>query len=498
MHKSSRFSLLTQVLTQRPLQTIPAMILAIVMIVVIPVRLWAQSDNAQISGFVKDSSGAVIPRVKVTVKSQAKSIERSVLTNNQGYYVVPDLAPDVYAVIAEHTGFKRFVVSDKKLDPSIATTVNIILEVGQVTEEVTVSASSASLQTETATLGKLLDRRQIELTEVNGRNPIFLALTKPGVMGNLNGVANNSFGLSTGGFNINGSRSVQNVITYDGAIGIRTRSNDTFSIGTADLDSTQEVQVLTANYDAEYGRSAGGQVRVVSKSGTKNFHGIAYEYLRNSFFNANTWTRKVTPQAGSCDQLPRPLQCAPAPFRYNQFGYTVDGPILLPFTDYNRERHKLFFSFGQEWVRLRNDTLRQLVVPSLKMRQGDFSELAVPNPFTQGPRFIKDPLKAGSCNAASQTACFNDQGILNKIPVSRLSPNGMAILNAYPLPIPGFLGPGNANWEADRPNSQDQIKSTIGIDFNPTEKHSIRWRAQQHSAHGFSFRGRYGLYSTPL
>src|SRR5205814_122777 len=322
------------------------------------------------------------------------------------------------------------------------------------------------------------DRRQIELTEVNGRNPIFLALTKPGVMGNLNGVANNSFGLSTGGFNINGSRSVQNVITYDGAIGIRTRSNDTFSIGTADLDSTQEVQVLTANYDAEYGRSAGGQVRVVSKSGTKNFHGIAYEYLRNSFFNANTWTRKVTPQAGSCDQLPRPLQCATAPFRYNQLGYTVDGPILLPFTDYNRERHKLFFSFGQEWVRLRNDTLRQLVVPSLKMRQGDFSELAVPNPFTQGARFIKDPLKAGSCNAASQTACFNDQGILNKIPVSRLSPNGMAILNAYPLPIPGFLGPGNANWEADRPNSQDQIKSTIGIDFNPTEKHSIRWRAQ--------------------
>jgi hypothetical protein len=467
-----------------------------VFLLLFPKASLGQSDNAQISGFVRDASGAVLPETKILVKSETKNFERNTATNSQGYFVIPDLAPDVYSVNAEHSGFKRFALSGKKLDPSMATTVNITLQLGEVNQEVTVTAASASLQTETATLGKLVEREQIDLTEVNGRNPIFLALTKPGVVGNLNGVATNSFGLTTGGFNINGSRSVQNVITYDGSVGIRTRSNDTFSIGTADSDSTQELQVLTANYDAEYGRSAGGQIRVVSKSGTKDFHGRAFEYLRNSAFNANTWTRNANPQPGSCDQLPRPQQCVPAPFRYNQFGYTLDGPVLIPFVDYNKARNKLFFSFGQEWVTLRNDTLRQLVVPSVKMRQGDFSELAVANTFTGAPRFIKDPLKTGNCNKNDQTACFQDQGILNRIPADRLSPNGMALLNAYPLPITGFLGPNGTNWQADRPNSTDQIKSTIGVDFNPSANHFIRGRAQlfnstQHTA--FPFGGDTGL-----
>ena len=128
--------------------------------------------------------------------------------------------------------------------------------------------------------------------QLNGRNPIFLALLKPGVRGG--SLAGFSFDLTTGGLNINGSRTQDNLITYDGAVAVRTRSNGT-SIGTADLDQTSEVQVLTASYGAEFGRSSGGQIRVVTKSGTRQFHGSAYEYFRNGAMDANSWSRNRSP-----------------------------------------------------------------------------------------------------------------------------------------------------------------------------------------------------------
>jgi hypothetical protein len=437
---------------------------------------FAQSDNSQISGFVKDPSGAVVAGAQVVVRSQSKGLERTALTNAQGYYIVSQLPSDVYLLTVEHPGFKRTTIT-KKVDPSIGTNVDISLQIGAVSETVTVEATAANVQTETATLGKLVDGKEIQLTELNGRNPLFLALTKPGVVGGL--LNGNNFGLTAGNFNINGSRGQSNTIFFDGAIGVRTRSNATFSIGTADLDATQEVQILTSNYNAEYGRSAGGQIRIVTKSGTKDFHGTFYEYLRNPVLNANTWTRNANPQPGSCDQQPVPTQCRPNQFRYNQFGYILGGPVILPGVHYNQHRDKLFWSFSQEWVKLRQEQLAQLRVPTLKMRQGDFSELTGPNQFFGSAIFLKDPTKSGACNPpVDQTGCFNDQGIINKIPANRLSPQGMALLNAYPLPIPGFVGTNGINWQASRPNPTDQLKSTLAIDFNPVPSHAVRWRGQ--------------------
>lgn len=443
----------------------------------LPICAFGQSDNAQISGFVKDPAGAAVSAAKIIVKSQTKGGERSGATNEQGYYVISNLPPDYYSISVEHPGFKLFKLADKKLDPSIATTVDVSLEVGQVSEIVSVTASTSAVQTETATLGKLIDRKEIELTELNGRNPIFLALTKPGVSGG--NIASNNFGLTTGGFNINGGRVQNNMIFFDGAVGIRTRSNATFSIGTADLDATQEVQVLTANYNAEYGRSSSGQIRVVSKSGSKDFHGVLYEYLRNSAINANSWSRKTNTTGRSCDQFPTDQQCRPSPFRYNQYGYYSSGPVLLPISDYQKYRTRLFWSWSQEWVKQRTSTLRTLVVPTLKMRQGDFSELAAPNLWFSTPRFIKDPLKSGPCGTTNQTGCFSDGGIINKIPTNRMSANGMALLKALPEPVSGFTGTSGTNWFADKPNSVDQLKNTLSIDFYPTDKQQIRFRAQK-------------------
>src|SRR5262249_50319529 len=158
------------------------------------------------------------------------------------------------------------------------------------------------------------------------------------------------------------------LITQDGAVAVRTRSNGT-SIGVADADSTQEVQILTANYNAEYGRAAGGQIRIVTRSGTKEFHGTAYEYFRNSAIDANSWSRNSSPDPT--------LNTHAAPFRFNQFGYNLGGPIFIPHR-WNRDRNKVFFLFGQEYIRYRQDQQNNLAntqfVPSLAMRQGDFSE----------------------------------------------------------------------------------------------------------------------------
>jgi hypothetical protein len=445
------------------------------LLLAISITGFAQSDNASISGYVKDSTGAVVANAKVVVKSEATGIERAATTNNEGYYIITNLPPGIYRITAEASGFKRYEETGKKIDPNIAATTDVTLQTGQLTETVTVTASVTSLQTETATVGKLVEGKQIEALQLNGRNPLFLALLKPGVAGG--SLAGFSYGLTSGGFAINGSRTQENLITFDGAVGIRTRANGT-SIGVADLDSTQEVQILTTNYNAEYGRTSGGQIRIVTKSGGRDFHGVVYEYLRNSVFNANTWDRNRNANRRDCNQFPSDAHCRPNPFRFNQFGYNLNGPVIIPGTSFNRDRNKLFWLWGQEWVRNRFDNNLGLRVPTAKMRQGDFSELAVSNPLLVGPFFLRDPLKTGNCNATDQTACFNDGGIINKIPANRLSPNGLGLLRAMPepnLPTPDSSG---RNFFAAAGAFENQRKNTLSIDYYPSEKHQIRYRLQ--------------------
>lgn len=450
------------------------------MMLAFSVPAMAQSDNSQISGFVRDQAGAVVAGAKVTVRSETKVIERSAVTNADGYFIVANLPPDIYSVTVEQTGFRQFKETGRKLDPNIPASLDVALQTGEISETVSVVASASAVQSESSTVGRLIEGKQIEALQLNGRNPLFLALLKPGVSGGALGGF--SFGLSSGGFNINGSRSQDNLITFDGAVGIRTRSNGT-SIGVADLDSTQEIQVLTANYNAEYGRSSGGQIRIVTRSGGQQFHGTFYEYLRNSALNANSWGRNAsTPANQPCTdaRFQAANHCRPEPFRYNQFGYNLSGPVIVPGTNFNKDRNKLFWLFGQEWVKFRREQTTIIRVPTLRMRQGDFSELfpGGPNylPQLNVPMFMRDPLKTGACSASDQTACFNDGGVVNKIPTNRLSRNGLALMRALPEPIPGFFGPGGQNFFQSRAAPQDQLKSTISVDFYPKENHQFRVR----------------------
>ena len=417
----------------------------------IPALVFAQ-DNAQISGFVRDGTGSVVPQSTITVKNEGNSVQRQTTTNEAGYYVVSTLPPGYYTVVVEAKGFKRFQKSQNKLDPNIPTTIDAQLEVGAVTETVDVVASVVKVQSETATVGKLIESSQIANMQLNGRNPLFLALLKPGVRGGSLQAFN--FGLSSGGFSINGSRPEHNLITVDGAISTRTRANDS-SIGVTDVETVQEMQILTANYTAEYGRSGGGQIRIVTKSGTRKFHGDLYDYFRNSALNGNTWARNRTP--GRPD-----ISGTPEAFRYNQFGYLINGPVLMP-GQWNKDRNKLFFSFGQEWVRFRRSLTAINTVPSTAMRQGDFSELLnAANPYYGRVRVINDPATGGPFPG-------------NIIPRNRLSRNGAAFLNAYPAVVPGFLQ-GRNNYIATRPQPENQRKETLSVDWNASEKHQVRFR----------------------
>ena len=454
---------------------------------------FAQSDNTQISGFVRDQNGAVVANAKVSIKSEARDFERTTTTNGEGYYVVTQLPSGLYTVSVESAGFKLYKEAGKKLDPNVPATSDVSLQTGQLTDVVNVTSTNTQVQTETATVGKLVDELTIKNTQLNGRNPLLLAVLKPGVLGG--SLGGNSFGLTTAGLVINGARTQDTLITFDGAVGVRTRSNGT-SIGVADVDSTQEVQILTANYNAEYGRSAGGQVRIITKSGGKDIHGVAYEYLRNAALNTNSWDRNRTynPARPCTDTaFKKDIACRPNPFRYNQFGFNLSGPVVIPGTGFNKERNKLFWLYSMEWVKVRQTSNIINRVPTARMRVGDFSEL-----FPGGPnfnanlgvtRFVKDPLKSGACNATDQTACFNDGGIINKIPTARLSPNGLALLRAYADPIPGFFNAGS-NFFQSRPARTDQRKENVNIDFLPNDSNQIKIRlALYHFQDVAAFRG---------
>jgi hypothetical protein len=421
------------------------------------IAAFGQSDNGTINGTVTDPAGAQVPNATVVVKNQASGTERTVTTNADGLYSVTNIPPGVYTVTVTASGFKKFDSTNNKLDPSSTLAVNVPLQLGTATETVEVSAAATRLQTETATVQKLVTREQIDSLELAGRNPVGLASLVPGARGgNLSGL---SFNFSQGPSNFNGSRNPENLITYDGAPATRTRSNGT-SLGAADVDSTSEVQILTADYAAEYGRTSGGQIRIVTKAGGSDFHGAAYEYVQNTAFNANTWTRNRTPGLNTV-----------APFRYNQFGYNAGGPFYIP-GKFNKDKSKYFWYWGQEWVRYRFTDTAGWTVPTALMRQGNFSEL-----LTLGPQNIlgkvvqiKDP--------TTGTPYPN-----NVIPQSQLSQNGLGILKAYPfpnLPVGSFVN-GNQNFYITALHPQNQRKDTLAADINLTDKQRISFRRMNYS-----------------
>jgi carboxypeptidase family protein len=403
----------------------------------------AQLDRGQISGRVHDAQGAVVPGATVTATNVQTQIATTAVTDSTGYYTFPNLPAGKYNVGAELQGFKKALRENVTLDAAGSLNLDFSLETGAISEAVTVTAEAPRLQTDVA-LRKTVESKDIEQLSFSGRNPIGVVGLKAGVIGG----SFNNYGFSdlgNGGFNINGSRSDENNITVDGATAIRTRSNGAI-VGIQNVDAIQEVQVLTGDYMPEYGRVSGGQIRMVTKSGGNRFSGTGSFYLRSDKLQANTWTRNKSSNPDD--------RKGAAPFTYRQPAFSIGGPVM---------KDKLFFFVAEEWVHFRQVQTNTATVPTALMRQGNFSELLVPNNgFTKDPIIIKDPATGLPFDG-------------NIIPSNRLSANGVAMLNAYPAPTPGFRS-GTANLIMNSPNPQDQRKDNVRIDYRFNAANNITYR----------------------
>ena len=425
-----------------------------------PAHGFAQSDVGTISGFVRDQSGAGVPNAQVEILNESTGESHKATTDSQGHYTVTNLRPAVYTMSTEAPGFKKFTSAHNKLNASTTLSLDAGLSVGATSETVEVTATASVLQTESGSVQSQVSGRQISDQELNGRNPLYMGSLLPGLRSSS---TLGDFNFAVGGgvpFQINGARTQDTLVTFDGAPAVRTRGSGAV-IGVASVDATAEMQVLTADYQAEYGGAAGGQVRIITKSGGHDFHGSAYEYLRNSAMNANTWTRNQSPTT----------RFAP-PFRYNNFGFAVGGPVWIPGIHWTDPlRQKLFWFFNQEWIRYRFTDTQTQAVPTMLMRQGDFSELLSPNPWYSGVTKIYDPT---TCPVKGAASCVQYPN--NVIPAG-LSPNGMAILNAYPAPTPGYLS-GTQNWIGQAAHPINQTKQIINIDFLLSSNHRLEFRRQ--------------------
>lgn len=417
----------------------------------------AQTETGSVGGFVKDPSGGVVPKAKVTLKNEGTNETRNLTTDGDGYYIAPSLPPGFYTMEAEAPGFKRFESVHNWLAPNNSLSLNAALSVGTTTETVEVTATASPLQTDSGAVQSEVSGDVVNMQELNGRDPLFEAQLLPGMRSTASmGDFNFAEGV-TEPFYVNGTRQQDTLVTLDGAPANRTRANGQI-IGVPNVEAVEELQVLASDYSPEYGRASGGQIRVITKSGTRDFHGSLYEYFRNSDLNANTWTRNLSTLTNFAQ-----------PVRYNNFGGTIGGPVWWPgLSDKFRER--LFFFVAEDWIRYRYGDYTVDAVPTADMRQGNFSELLSPNPWYSGTHVIYNPTTCPSVGAASCAPYPN-----NIIPKSQLSSNGIALLNAYPLPTPGFLnGTNNFIVQANHPINQRKGDVNIDILLNSANRLSAR------------------------
>jgi hypothetical protein len=340
----------------------------------------AQEITGTINGTVRDASDAVVPGATVTITDPSKdnAVVRTLTTNNDGEFNAPNLLVSTYSVTVESANFKRSVQTDVKLEVGQRRSVDFTLEAGNVSEIVTVEADQVAVELSTPTAGTTISGNQVRELSINNRNFVQLVTLAPGVSNNLAdqvyvGTTNPDGQANTVQISVNGARSSQNTFTVDGA-DITDRGSNLTIQAYPSVDSIGEFRVLRSLYPAESGRSGGGQVNVVTRSGTDEFHGSLFEFVRNEKFNANTFFNNQRAPFGRDENG----AARRAPFRYNNFGGTIGGPVYgFNFGDGGdsgifKKYKKTYFFFSEEQRRdVRFPTLISSV-PSAGLRQGIF------------------------------------------------------------------------------------------------------------------------------
>jgi Carboxypeptidase regulatory-like domain/TonB dependent receptor/TonB-dependent Receptor Plug Domain len=331
-----------------------------------PSSVFAQATGT-IAGIVTDETGAVIPGVTIEVINVDTSIARTAVTGEDGYYSVPLLQPGPYQVKATLSGFKSTIRDGVSVTVESTSRVDIRLAVGRIEENVTVSGESPLVETTNATLGIVVDQKKIVELPLNGRNFTQLGTLLPGVvapppaLGGGGGDATpGGFGATTSGFSVNGMRNQSNNFLLDG-----TTNNDTFNTGFVlrpPPDAIQEFKILTHSYSAEYGRNAGSVVNVVTRAGTNDLHGAAWEFNRDDALQARNFF------APSSQPKPK--------LKQNQFGVSLGGPVA---------KNKMFGFGYYEGHRNTSGTTTNIVVLTDDQRNGNFGSTVIRNPATGLP-----------------------------------------------------------------------------------------------------------------
>ena len=413
--------------------------------------LFGQAFTGSISGLVTDATGAVVSGAAITVTDVEKNANFRTTSNATGFYVVSQLPPSNYRVTSEMQGFRRFVVDHLPLTTQQRATLDIVMEVGSVNEQVQVTAEAQLLESATAALSGLVENKRILDLPLNGRNVFSLAALVPGVffVRQTSGVADS---FTANRFIVNGGQESTSDIVLDGVTATVSHNITNIPAVSAipSVEGIQEFRIQTNAFAAEYGRSGGGLVTLVTKSGTNTIHGSLFEFLRNSKLDANNFFAN---RAG------RPL----ASFKRNQFGGSVGGPISIPKV-YNGKDKTFFFAL-YEGQRISAASIAQHTVPTALERAGDFSQTlgadgqmrVVFDPFTTRP----DPARPGRF--------LRDAFSGNRIPQSMISPVAAKSQEYYPLPnAPGlpFTRQNNLVLQDAYPQPQDRIEFKIDHNFN--------------------------------
>src|SRR5882762_6256204 len=392
-----------------------------------------------ISGTIRDEKGAVVPRAVVSIQGEGNGISRTVNSDDNGFYLAASLPAGRYTVSTAPSGFKKTVAPAVDLHVTENKVVNLDLQVGQVSETVTVSSDAAPVETRSGEVSSLITEKQVTELPLNGRNYAQLALMVPGVSPVTQAGAGGAFGTAGTGLDshvdmsVNGNQSNANMWTVDGVNNMDVGSNATLLVFPS-IDSIQEFRVERNSFSAEYGQAQGAVINLITKGGSNQFHGAGFEFFRSDKLNATDSGLRGAGQPKS--QL-----------KYNNYGFNFSGPI---------KKNRIFFFWNEEWRREQRGQVLRNKVPTAAERIGDFSgALTDPLPF------VPYTCSHDSNGNIIRSTCTNFPG--NKIPQANLSPAGLAIMNIFPLPNTS----GSTNWISSLlepiKTRQDSIRGDINI-----------------------------------
>lgn len=441
---------------------------------------FAQEVTGSIVGTVRDSNGAAVPGATVTITDPSKDnlVVRTATTSDDGAFSAPNLTVSVYSVTIEAANFKKSVQTDVKLDVGQRRNVEFALEAGNVSEVVTVEADAVGVELSTPTASTTINGDQVRELSINNRNFVQLVALAPGVSSNLSdqvfvGTTNPDGQANTINLAVNGARSSQNTFTVDGA-DITDRGSNITIQAYPSVDSIGEFKILRSLYPAESGRSGGGQVNVVTRSGTDEFHGSLFEFVRNEGVNANSYFNNQRAPLG----LDEELKANRPPFRYNNYGGTIGGPVYF-FNFGEGEPGNIFRKLDRTFFFFSEEQRKDIRYPSFDTLASSPTTLGVPSTAVRNGVFPIDICLAGTITAGVQN-CPAASVLTAGTPLSSrvaVNPIAQAYINNIYSRLPEPNAPNFRLLSASR-NTFDFRQEIVKIDHQFNDKLSAFYRFQ--------------------